>query len=78
MLVEVRLKSYYEMTTNVVSSSNEVTIDLSDGNSFTHTTTENVDSFKIINPPTGGTFVIYIEDFTRSYTIPELGCFYIY
>ena len=56
-----RLKSYYEMTTNLVSSSNEVTIDLSDGNSFTHTTTENVDSFKIINPPTNGTFAFTLK-----------------
>ena len=56
-----RFKSYYETTQTVTSSSNIVQIDLAQGNSFTHTTTEAVNSFRIINPPTGGTFAFTLK-----------------
>jgi len=56
-----RFKSYYEITQQLVSVSNIVTIDLSRGNSFTHTTTEDVGSFQIINPPAGGTFAFTLK-----------------
>ena len=56
-----RLKSYYEITQSVTSSSNRVEIDLARGNSFTHTTTESVNDFRVINPPTNGTFAFTLK-----------------
>jgi hypothetical protein len=47
----VRLKTYYEHVHAVTSSSNVVTIDLSEAQNFTLTVTENVNQFTIINIP---------------------------
>jgi hypothetical protein len=56
-----RLKSYYETTQTLVSTSNRIEIDISKGQSFTHTTTESVNDFKIINPPPTGSFAFTIK-----------------
>ncbi len=56
-----RLKSYYEISQPVISISNRIEIDVARGNSFTHTTTESVNDFRIINPPTGGTFAFTLK-----------------
>ncbi len=47
----VRLKTYYEHVHAVTSSSNVVTIDLSEAQNFTLTATENINQFRIINIP---------------------------
>jgi len=47
----VRLKTYYEHVHAVTSSSNVVTIDLSEAQNFTLTVTENVNQFTITNIP---------------------------
>ena len=57
----VRLKTYYEHVHAVTSSSNVVTIDLSEAQNFTLTATENVNQFTIINIPSeSSTFTIKI------------------
>jgi hypothetical protein len=56
-----RLKSYYEISQPVISSSNRIEIDIARGNSFTHTTTESVNDFRVINPPPGGTFAFTLK-----------------
>jgi hypothetical protein len=57
----VRLKTYYEHVHAVTSSSNVVTIDLSEAQNFTLTVTENVNQFTIINIPSeSSTFTIKI------------------
>jgi hypothetical protein len=56
-----RLKSYYEISQPVTSTSNRIDIDISRGQSFTHTTTENVNDLRIINPPSGGTFAFTVK-----------------
>ena len=56
-----RLKSYYEISQPVTAISNRIEIDVARGNSFTHTTTESVNDFRIINPPTGGTFAFTLK-----------------
>jgi len=47
----VRLKTYHEHVHAVTSSSNVVTIDLSEAQNFTLTVTQNVNQFTIINVP---------------------------
>ena len=56
-----RLKSYYETTQSLDSISNRIEIDLARGQSFTHTTTESVNDFRIINPPANGTFAFTMK-----------------
>jgi len=56
-----RLKSYYETSQTLVSTSNRIEIDIARGQSFTHTTTESVNDFRIINPPSGGTFAFTLK-----------------
>ena len=56
-----RFKSYYEISQPVVSTSNRIDIDIARGQSFTHTTTESVNDFRVINPPSGGTFAFTLK-----------------
>ena len=56
-----RLKSYYETDQNLVSISNRIEIDIARGQAFSHTTTESVNDFRIINPPSSGVFAFTVK-----------------
>lgn len=64
----------YAVTSNAVSSaSNELTLDMSTGNVFTTTLTENVTTVTVTNPPATGTYgellLIATQDSASSFTI---------
>jgi hypothetical protein len=65
-----RLKTYSEVVRSVSSSSNVVTLDLSQAQTFELTLTENVDYFTITNPPSNSSsFTIKItQNSTGGYT----------
>jgi hypothetical protein len=78
-----RLKTYFEHVHSVTSSSNVVSLDLSEAQNFTLTATENVDYFVITNSPSEtssftikiaqdgtGSRVIDIDDFRTSGGVP--------
>ena len=50
-----KLKTYSENVAALTIVGNEVTVDLSEAQSFTLTLTDNVDSFVLTNPPSGST-----------------------
>jgi hypothetical protein len=66
-----RLKTYTEVVQTVSSSSNVVTLDLSQAQTFDLTLTENVNQFTVTNPPSGSSsFTIKIsQNSTGGYTV---------
>lgn len=50
-----RIQTYYELPKTVLSIGNVVELDLSEGQTFLHTTTQNINQFKIINPVNSST-----------------------
>ena len=66
-----RLTTYFEPVVTLTSSSGEVTVDLSKGNTFNLSLIENISFFKITNPPTGSTsFTIkLVQDSTGGRTV---------
>ena len=66
-----RLTTYFEPVVTLTSSSGEVTVDLSKGNTFNLSLTEDISFFQITNPPTGSTsFTIkLVQDSTGGRTV---------
>jgi hypothetical protein len=66
-----RLKTYTEVVQTVSSSSNVVTLDLSQAQTFDLTLTENINQFTVTNPPSGSSsFTIKIsQNSTGGYTV---------
>jgi hypothetical protein len=66
----VRFKTYFETVRAVTSASNIATLDLSLAQTFTLTTSEAVNSFKILNPPSGSTtFNLKITQGATAYSV---------
>jgi hypothetical protein len=66
-----RLKTYTEVVQTISSSSNVVTLDLSQAQTFDLTLTENINQFTVTNPPSGSSsFTIKIsQNSTGGYTV---------
>ena len=65
------MTTYFEPVVTLTSSSGEVTVDLSKGNTFNLSLTEDISFFQITNPPTGSTsFTIkLVQDSTGGHTV---------
>ena len=61
---DTRLKSYHEAPVTLTSSGQVVNIDLSKGQTFELTTTENIVEFRISNFVVRHGYIIYYQDFT--------------
>ena len=66
-----RLKTYSENVASLSVSSNVATIDLSTAQTFNHTLTDNITSFKVTNAPSGSSsFVVkFTQDATGNRTV---------
>ena len=65
-----RFKTYHESVGVVTSASNVVTLDLSSAQTFTLTVDEQVNSFKLTNPPSGSTaFTLKILQDSTGYSV---------
>ena len=69
---ETRLKAFHEVAITTTSASNQARLDLSQGQNFEITTTENIDDFNIVNCVSSSTktFTVKItQDSSTAYTV---------
>jgi hypothetical protein len=73
----VKFKTYSENVESLTIASNNVDIDLSKAQTFTLTVTSQINTFSILNPPSGATaFTLKITQNSTGYSVPGISTYF--